>query len=212
MYFHSLEHILAKIQQQPGWEQYRQYKQLLECWQKIVHPNTARYTRPLYISRQILWVATTNSARAQELSFQRYALLKKLNAQLPFKIQDIRFSIAQGQNKSPAQNKEKDISHSQITFFSKADLVSQLKGKDALELETKTQSENSSIAKDFAKPQAALQHWLKQNQKRFSTAPLCPECASPTPQEELNRWNLCYHCIANKWSAEYRYPGSLNDD
>ncbi|GAB4545604.1 MAG: hypothetical protein Tsb0014_39870 [Pleurocapsa sp.] len=212
MKFDSLESILAKIEQQPGWEQYRQYKQLLECWQKIVNPNTARHTRPLYISRKVLWVATTSSARAQELSFQRYALLKKLNAQLPFKIQDIRFSVAQRQNKSPSQDRQKDTSHSQISFVSQANLTDRLKRKDTSKLETKTQSENLPTARDFTKPQAALQHWLKQNQKRFAATLLCPECASPTPQEELNRWNLCYHCIANKWSAEYRYPGFSDDD
>ena len=106
MHFNSVEQILAQLEQQPGWEKFKEYRQLLKCWNNSVDRTTAKHTRPLYITRQVLWVAASSAARAQELSFQRYTLLKRLNKQLPFVLKDIRFSSSQWHQK---QQPEKQV-------------------------------------------------------------------------------------------------------
>ena len=63
----------------PAWmgKNFVQYRQLLKYWDRVVNQQIAQHTRPLYINRQILYIATDSAARAQELSFQRYTLLKR---------------------------------------------------------------------------------------------------------------------------------------
>ncbi|MGL4883610.1 MAG: hypothetical protein ACRC8K_21505, partial [Waterburya sp.] len=46
-----------------------------------------------------------------------------------------------------------------------------------------------------------LLHTIQQNTNAFIA---CPNCDSPTPIEEIERWSLCYHCVAQKWNLEYR--------
>ena len=81
----------------------REYRQLLKCWHNTVNQTTAQHTRPLHITLSVFWVATSSAARAQELTFQRYTLLKRLNQQLPFTIKDIRFTTS-GWEQSPSQD------------------------------------------------------------------------------------------------------------
>ena len=189
MDFTPLEKILAKIAQKPEWEIYRQHIQVLECWQKIVSKNTAKHTRPLYISRQVLWVATSSSARAQDLSFQRYGLLKKLNARLSFKIVDIRFSPSKWQEKTEVVESAIDKETSERIVS-----ASQVPKNQNNKREKSTPTDSK----------AALNKWLKLIQERSRDYLPCPKCSAPTPPKELKRWDSCYHCIANKWSAEYR--------
>ena len=205
MSFSSIEQILAKIQQQPGWEQYQQYCQLLECWQKTVNKTTAKYTRPLYVKRDVLWVATSSSARAQELSFQRYYLLKKLNSQLPFSLKDIRFSASQW-NSISQQNQKQDSAAIVNKNKTATNLNSKKNIKSTPALNSETVNSKPLINKLSNDPQAAVRRWIELAQARSNSLRSCPKCESPTPEAELKRWNLCHHCIAKKWSIEYRLP------
>lgn len=183
MSFNSLDQVLASVEQQPGWETYRQYRHLLECWQLIVKPNVALETRPLYIVRQVLWVATSSSVWAQTLSLQRYSLLKKLNAHLPEPLVDIRFSTAQWYN----QNKVSG-SVSSITQAQHPSLI--------------TPDETSSCLPQLSvqnTPQSAFQRWAEAIRLRAQNLPLCPQCQSPTPPGELERWHLCAYCAPKNW-------------
>ncbi len=56
------------------------------------------------------------------------------------------------------------------------------------------------------KAKNAAQRWIKTIEEKSSLALLCPNCNSTTPKAELERWNLCYHCAAQKWAKEYRFP------
>jgi len=203
VFFNSVEQILAKIVQQPGWEKYREYLQLLECWQKTVNQNTAKHTRPLHLTRQVLWVATSSAARAQELSFQRYALVKKLNSQLPFTIKDIHFSSSQWHQKVNHASSETTL------FTAKKTLESKISLNSPQPLDELVNNNPEALKESLSSPteaQAAAQHWLKVNQQRADSCLPCPDCASSTPSAEIERWGLCYHCIAKKWSTEYRPP------
>ncbi len=201
LHFNSVEQILTQLEQQPGWEKFRDYRQLLKCWHNTVNQNTAKHTRPLYITRQVLWVATSSAARAQELSFQRYSLLKKLNNQLPFTLKDIRFTSS-GWHQATHQENTKEIlfkipkQQKSKNIATEKDLV-----EEQLENELK-QSSPSTKAKIVAK------RWLEKVNQSQSSWLSCPNCGSQTSSAEIERWNMCYLCIAQKWSREYR-PASF---
>ena len=199
MFSNSLKNILHRLSQQPEWEQYQQYCEVKKCWQKITNQKIAYNTQPKFISRQILWVATSSSVWAQELSLQRYSLLKKLNSQLTFTITDIRFSPGNWTESSLTSQSE--AKNHNITKFPKPPILPKIKGL-----------KNSPKIDD---PQIALKKWLEkiQNRAESQTQPYlpCPQCSSLTPIPELERWQVCSHCIANKWSLEYR-PSTSNKE
>ena len=202
MFSNSLKNILQHLAQQPGWEQYRQHQEVMECWSKIINPKIAQNTRPRFISRQILWVATSSSVWAQELSLQRYSLLKKLNSQLTFTLSDIRFSSVDWHKSSEnlPLKKEDEVKKAK-------NLAISAKNKTFIDKKL----ENDPEIND---PKIALQKWLKnlKNRADSPTIPFfpCPQCGSPTPASELERWQVCCHCVADKWSLEYRLPNQNN--
>ncbi|WP_448381617.1 DUF721 domain-containing protein [Gloeomargarita sp.] len=83
--------ILERLHQGATWEQVRQWQELLRLWAEVVGPTVARQTQPLYIRRQVLYVATRSPVWAQNLAFERHRLLQRLNPHLPQPLQDIRF-------------------------------------------------------------------------------------------------------------------------
>lgn len=195
--FNSVEQILTQLETQPGWEKFRQHRQLLKSWDRIVNKQTAKHTRPLYVNRQILYVATSSAARAQELYFQRYTLLKRLNKLLTFEVEDIRFSSSQWHQKSYSANcptplftisdRQSTKANSQTTFTPK--------------LAKSNKEQDNTRASDRAK--IAAQRWLESIKQRTSNSFLCPNCKSAASAAELNRWNMCHHCAAQEWSDEY---------
>ena len=192
MYFNSVEQILTQLEKQPGWEQFRDYRQLLKCWHNTVNQNTVKHTRPLHITRQVLWVATSSAARAQELSFQRYTLLKRLNKQLPFTLKDIRFSSSQWHQKTYTESTDE-------VLFSTTKQSKSKKITSTVEKQRKNSSRNSAT-----EAKIAAKRWLETISKSDSLP--CPNCEASTPSGEIERWNCCYLCVAQKWSQEYRPP------
>lgn len=215
VFFNSLAKILTQIEQQPEWTAYRQYRQLLECWGKIVAPTTAKHTKPIYINRQILWVATSSAARAQELSFQRYGLLKKLNAQLPFTLKDIRFSSSQWQSVTSLQQTDNKLIKVTDNKNPKIKVSYAQKSANSVKIGKSSANHEQLTSSKLSSPQdasTAVKNWWQLRQKQTRSLPLCPQCQVPTPLTELNRWNLCHHCVAKKWSTEYRPSTLVNKD
>lgn len=200
MHFNSVEQILTQLEQQPGWEQFREYRQLLKCWSNTVNSNTAKHTRPLYVSRQVLWVATSSAARAQELFFQRYTLLKRLNKQLTFTLKDIRFSDSKWhQEISPHDDLPEIFSISDRHKF-------QATPAKAIAINRASNSrDESSTASASERAKNAVKSWLN-TLKQNAPSLTCSNCGAATSNQEIERWNLCYHCAAQKWSEEYRPP------
>jgi predicted nucleic acid-binding Zn ribbon protein len=196
MSFTSLDRILAKIEQQPGWEEVRQYRHLVESWAQIVGEATAKHTRPLSIQKQILWVATSSSARAQELTFQRYSLLKKINSEPVFNLKNLRFSSLKWTEQS-----QKKLGLRQFLDFQnnkqEASKIDISNDRTAVEIpgDTLVEVEQST-------PQAAVKNLIKSLEKKRQQLPVCPRCNVSTPKEELQRWHCCRHCIARQWSIE----------
>lgn len=206
MHFNSIDKILAQLENQPGWEKFRQHRQLLRCWELVVNQQTAKYTRPLYINRQILYVATSSAARAQELSFQRYTLLKRLTKHLTFDLKDIRFSASGWHQKTYSQSEQPIL----FTISDRHKSPSQSNFPDVAQ--SKNQHHPSQDYSPQAKAKEAAQRWLKAIEQRASITCSCPNCGSPTAQEELERWNICHHCVAQQWSEEYRFQGFSKSD
>lgn len=188
--FDSLKKILPALERQPGWEEYLKYRQVLKFWQKTVASATAQHARPIYFKKDILWVATSSSVWAQELSFQRYSLLKTLNSKLAFVIKDLRFSTALWQKTT---NEHNEVAKSSLKLFQPSDR----------EIINNTPSQE---------PQVAVREWLKFIQARSEFLPLCPHCSVPTPEAELQRWQQCYHCYAKEKFAAYRQVSTDNKD
>ena len=174
MSFDSLDHVLRALKQQSSPE-LQQYHHLLESWQAVVEPSVALQTRPLYVARQVLWVATSSSVWAQTLSLQRYALLKKLNAELSEPLVDIRFSTAQWH--------KRDRSAAAIPSF---------QGHPSRTKRVPTQLPPGNS------PQEAFKRWAEGIRAR-SLHQNCPSCQCPTPEGELQRWGLCYLCTTKQW-------------
>ena len=205
MHFNSVEQILTQLEQQPGWEKFKEYRQLLKCWDSSVNQQTAKHTRPLYITRQVLWVAASSSTRAQELSFQRYALLKRLNKQLPFTLKDIRFSSSGWHQKTYEPENQANLF--KISRQAKSQVQSTVVNPRSIYTERETKAKETKADPNQAKN--AARRWLKTLEQVNSSLLNCPSCEALTPRGEIERWNSCHHCIAQQWSQEYRPPTFL---
>jgi predicted nucleic acid-binding Zn ribbon protein len=187
MSFDSLDRILEALAKQPGWQVQQQFRLLLQCWETVVSDQIAQQTRPLYISRHVLWVATSSSVWAQNLSLQRYSLLQKLNKLLTEPLVDIRFSTAQWFN-----SKRLATSESQL---------SQLE-KHPSTFETNAALALPELSPEKTTPETAFQRWAAIIAARSQNLSLCPRCQCPTPPGELERWAVCAYCAAKQWSSE----------
>jgi len=69
---------------------------LMELWGEIVDERVGKQTEPLRLKNKILYVATTSSTWAQELTFLKKEIIKKFNIRAGEEaIKDIRF-LAKG--------------------------------------------------------------------------------------------------------------------
>ena len=189
MFLNPLDRILKRVIQQPEWDKYREYYQIVNCWQQVVNKQVGKHTRPLYVDRQTLYVATSSAVWAQELALQRYSLIKKLNTRLDFTLKDIRFSPARWQNKQ-----KQEVIEVPLEEVNLKKLRVEKEQKNQEQTETKTDANT------------AIQSWLENLKKSSQNLATCPQCQSLTPQAEFKRWQMCRYCIAQKWNNEYRPP------
>jgi predicted nucleic acid-binding Zn ribbon protein len=181
MFLNPLERILDRFIQQPEWQKYREYIQIIECWQQVVDRQVFQNAKPLYQEREILYVATSSAVWAQELALQRYSLVKKLNSRLNFTIKDIRFSPASWHQKSKQE-------------------IVEIPLQEVSKQKSQTETESNIDAN------MAIESWLNNIPQKSPNLVNCPQCQSLTPQAELTRWQVCRYCIAQKWHHEYRPP------
>lgn len=181
MSFLSLEQIFNQIQAQPEWRKYKKYTEIRKYWDKVVSSKAVSHSQPVFIQKDILWVATSSSTWAQELNLQRYQLCQQLNRLIADNLVDIRFSPAYWQQvqlnlaPNPAQASVSQ-QHPSLIDVSLLDL-------SALE------------PSQVTTPLQAYQNWLKAYKQITKNLPLCPQCSCPTPPGELERYSICSHCI-----------------
>ncbi len=166
----------TKLQEQP-------FQRLLKCWSEVVGTAVAAHTRPLSIQRNVLWVATSSAAWAQNLTFERQRLLVKLNALLPNPLVDIRFSTAEWHSsKQVADQPNSSVNPQHPSYL----------GKQI--------APENHLNSDAGDANTTFADWAVAIQARSHHLPLCPECESPTPPGELQRWGICCLCAAKKFS------------
>lgn len=181
MSFKSINDILGVLEQQARWQE-QPLQKVLKCWAEVVGAVAATHTQPLVIQRDVLRVATSGAAWAQNLTFKRQTILLKLNQNLSVPLADIRFSTAGWQR---LENKPQP----QITG-SPQEHPSYLGNVNSTNLNPPNTAANT---------QAAFGYWAEKMQVRSQGLPLCPQCQSPTPLGELQRWQVCAICAAKKF-------------
>lgn len=186
MSLQSLQQVLGALEAQYKPQQTQPIQQVLRCWADVVGPIAAAQTRPLSIQREILQVATSSAAWAQNLVFERQRILGKLNAHLSVVLLDIRFSTAQWVRSQPQST----------PFESEQQMLWKLHPS---RLPEEFCPSNALLTPSGDDLTAVFQTWATILRSRSERLPLCPECRCPTPPGELERWSVCGHCAAKRW-------------
>lgn len=175
----SLNHLLKSVQNREEWRKQQQFRRILACWSETVGSTVAAQSYPTSYRGQVLHVAVSSSVWAQTLMFERYRILEKLNARLPFALKDIRFSTAYWQQNPVEPNALAEDHPSYIHYRS-----------TLLTRGTPLRPQD---------PKTAFQNWAKVMQERSKHLPRCPVCHCPTPTGEIERWSVCSICAARRF-------------
>lgn len=184
MSFKSIHHVLDQFSDRYQLRDPQHSQRLLKAWVEAVGPVVAAQTRPLSTHNEVLRVATSSAAWAQNLVFERQRILAKLNVLLASSLTDIRFSSAQWQAKTRSAFNE--------------ELQAQLWQQHPSRLTDAVRAVGTQ-REHLTDPLLAFQHWGKIMRSRTQNMPLCPQCQCPTPSGELKRWTLCSLCAAKQW-------------
>jgi predicted nucleic acid-binding Zn ribbon protein len=190
MPFESVNTILGILQAKAKWQE-PPLVVLIKSWEKLIGADIAKHAKPVDLQRQTLWVATSSAAWAQNLSFERQHLLTKINAVLPYPIDDIRFSTAHWY-RPPEVVKNDSPSLEQHPCYSREEELPIEVSEEEKDLNhdlNNSPDSRSSTQKVFA-------NWSGQIKQRSLCLPLCPHCQCPTPPKELHHWGVCYLCAA----------------
>lgn len=190
MSFQSLPQLLNTVTNQENWRERQQFQQLVICWFEIVGAAVAAQTRPIAIQRQVLQVATSSSAWAQNLAFERHRILDKLNLRLGQNFTDIRFSAAHWQSDFQ-RNGVENSSETVILWREHPSRVAPVRLPRV-------------SPPPIRDPQAAFLNWARTVRAQSQHLPLCPCCHSPTPDGELARWSICALCAAQQFGQAGR--------
>jgi predicted nucleic acid-binding Zn ribbon protein len=88
----AIGNVLSELMSRRGYARVRSTEAYDAAWQEAVGPLVAKYTRLGQLRRGTLEVIVAHSALVQELSFEKYQLLKRLTDLLPDEgIQNLRF-------------------------------------------------------------------------------------------------------------------------
>ncbi|MEM9137988.1 MAG: DUF721 domain-containing protein [Cyanobacteria bacterium P01_F01_bin.42] len=154
------------------------FQKLLDEWQDIVGTSVSAQTTPMKITqKRVLQVATSSGVWAHNLSFERQAILNKINQRFKLGLTDVFFTTSQwGRQPLRAFTPDRAEAPSLSRVRSRA-LPSQPPPKTS---------------------QDAFERWAQAVQKRSRRLNHCPECDCPTPQAELDRWDMCGLCNARQ--------------
>lgn len=197
----SLSTLLTGLQHQYKRQGQRQFQQVLDCWVEVVGPIVAAQTRPLNLYQGVLKVATSSSVWSQNLVFERQRIIAKLNQTVAVEITDIRFSPARWQETAPTsfpgEAYQQALWRSHPSRLTAPERTPQRHQPHLKQPTDATNPENG----DRATPLSAFQEWATVMQSRSRQMPLCPQCKCPTPGGELQRWQVCAICAAQRWSS-----------
>ncbi|MEN9201836.1 MAG: DUF721 domain-containing protein [Thermostichus sp. DG_1_6_bins_120] len=185
----GLDQLLESFASHPLWAELKQMQTLRQVWPEVVGEVVAAQTYPLSVRRQVLQVATSTPAWAQNLAFQRRLILQKLNSHLHPPLSDIRFSPGAWHKGSGTTSPLHPDTELTGQFYGVA-----RPNKPANQ--TLTAKPNSSKHSRPTDAKTAFERWVrvvKQQQSQQNMFP-CPVCRCPTPAAELERWFVCGFC------------------
>ncbi|MBD2357692.1 DUF721 domain-containing protein [Tolypothrix sp. FACHB-123] len=182
MSFDSVNDILDVLQKQAKWQE-QPFQLLLKIWPEVVGIVANAHTRPLSMQRDVLRVATSSAAWAQNLTFKRQSLILKLNEKLSISLVDIRFSTAGWQSSPETVKQQPTVLPSAHPSY----------------VDDSSTSDKAIAPNNHANDaNTAFGRWAKLIQRRSQNLPLCPQCQCPTPPGELQRWQICSFCAAKQ--------------
>lgn len=191
-----LNGILNGIGSGDEWDNQRLLQRLITQWHGIVGSTVSKHSRPLEIHNGVLQVATSTAVWAQNLSFERRRILKKLNSRPDFKLlglKEIRFSTAQWHSR-PGSQGARPIDKRLHSYHQQLQWQQHPSRMPPPEDESLPANPAQSAPQAFAR-------WSHRRQQQVRQVPLCPQCQTPAPQGELQRWGLCAFCMTQQWQA-----------
>ncbi|MER3477689.1 MAG: DUF721 domain-containing protein [Leptolyngbya sp. ERB_1_2] len=180
MSFQELQSILGEIEPHYQSSERQQLQRILEVWTELVEDKIATHAQPTAIQRNILEVATSSPVWTQTLVFERPIILRKIRERLSIDLSDIRFSTVQWRSQQAEIPVDPDPWQSHPSRLP----------EQSSEIETQLVL--------FSNAKTAFDRWSSIVQNRARHLPLCPECSSPTPPGELERWSVCAICAAKR--------------
>lgn len=183
----SIQQLLQSVERRDQFQSRRHFQRLLAHWPSLVGEMVATHTRPTSIHRDRLNVATASAAWAQNLTFERRRLLRKIKDQLDLDLIDIRFTTAQWTVGTPSAPPT-PIHTLWLEHPSRWDLA-----PESAAAAPQPQSPDT--------PLDAFERWAAGVQQQTINSRLCPQCQAPTPTGELDRWQCCALCVTRQWSS-----------
>lgn len=180
MSFENLQSILGAIEPHYHSPERQQLRRILEHWADLVGADIADQTQPIAIQRNVLEVATSSPVWTQTLLFKRLSILRKIRDRFAIDLSDIRFSTVQWR-----------------TEQQQTPIMGDIWQNHPCQLPEIPQSIETQLTL-FQDSRTAFDRWSTTIQNRTKHLPLCPECGSPTPQGELDRWSVCSICAAKQ--------------
>jgi predicted nucleic acid-binding Zn ribbon protein len=173
-----LQQVLTDLKNRQ-WQQQQAFVHLLDAWSQIVGTVVAAQAQPIQItSGKVLLVATSSSAWAQNLAFERKHILNKLNTLVPDPFTDIRFSTSQWPSS---------------TRLSRRPPVSQSSSSSTPASSQRSRATPLPRSRSDD-PTLAFNRWSEAVRSQFQAYPHCPVCHCSTPPAELQRWSVCSLC------------------
>jgi predicted nucleic acid-binding Zn ribbon protein len=195
MSFKSVNTILGILQVKAKWQE-PPLVRLTKSWEEVVGAVVAKNTKPVDLQRNTLWVATKSAAWSQNLSFERQHLLTKINAVLPYPIDDIRFSTAHWYRPPEVINKDSPSLEEHPCYFAVGELPRDEKEEEEDNLNNHLNNHLNNSSDSTNSSQRAFVNWSHQIKQRSLDFPLCPNCQCSTPPKELEHWGVCHLCAA----------------
>ncbi len=106
MMMESIDQILDIIIQEPAWDSYRAWQEILVAWPPVISALKIPHQsdRDLYPRSRVedtLYVATISASLADHCTWQRRQILKELNNHITTPLTEIRFASSRWQPASP---------------------------------------------------------------------------------------------------------------
>lgn len=179
----SLQALIQHLERSPLGRSQVELRHILAVWSTCVGPAVAQHSQPKHLHQGVLQVAVSSAAWAQNLTFERLQILKKLRQHLPahIQVQELRFNTVRWQLPRPAS--------AGPSVHPLADHPSWV----GTPLSLKRTEQDSA--------EAVFQHWAAGVRSQFADQATCPECGLPCPRQELNRWSVCAICMTHRWRS-----------